>query len=620
MHTLHNKVRTVVGKELMLLQTAKQARADQERLSLELAEIDRLLGRKDEMLKALESLQLKAQAKNKGVYEELLTSLINEIMPGKEDKIVLTSSMKNNRASLDIDVLVDGELENVDEDKGGSISNIVAMGLRFIVLARHPNRRVLLLDEADCHLRVEYIPAFAAVMSQLASRMGIQVLYISHHPANNFMGYGRVHELYRDNGRTHSRVIGEDPTPPEGYEAPESAIRYMRLKNFGPHENLFIELSPGLNVITGQNDLGKSKLIQAIAELTTNSGKERRITHKKPFFEVEVGLEEGMSLLWRYQRKGSKKTLMELHDENGGLIESSDLGSDIPDWLHTYLAMAPVNGENIHFHSQKNPSYLLSNDYSSIERAQMIPMGRESRDVLRMIQLFNARLLSARTSRQRLAKELNKAQNLLATMSLILENQIDPQSMYSSCDELLKAHHDLEEKGSCLKNLERLTAMSALYGTALKSLERHVIAPVNLIATEQMEQTINRYQALAGQHTALAQITSIKKARSEPVLHDLDGMAAAGIKIKSLADAALQLNAIHQIKPASSVDIQDRSSMERSINAIGDLQVKQADIYRAKELAKNELKQVLAKKNELIAEMGGICPTCDKPMGGHDHV
>lgn len=619
MNNLQNKVRSVVGKELLLIQTAKQARADQARLSQELAEIDRLLGRKDDMLKALESLQIKAQAKNKGVYEELLTSLINEVIPGKEDKIVLTSSMRNNRASLDVDILVDGELENVNEDKGGSISNIVAMGLRFIVLARHPNRRVLLLDEADCHLKSEYIPAFAAVMSQLASRMGIQVLYISHHPADNFMGYGRVHELYMDNNKTHCRTIGEEAAHPEDYEAPESAIRYLRLKNFGPHEDLFVELSPGLNVITGQIDLGKSKLIQAIADLTTNNGIERRIKHKKPFFEVELGLEEGMSLVWRYQRKGSKKTSMELFDANGSIIVSSDQGSDVPDWLHTYLAMAPVNGENIHFHSQKDPSYLLSNDYSSIERAQMLPMGRESRDVLRMIQLFNARLQTARSSRQRLEKDLNKAQNLLATMSLILENQIDPQIMYKQCDDMMKSHQDLEKQGNLLADYERLTTTAALYGAALKTLDRHVVAPVTLVASENMEQMINKMEQLTAQQKALNLIKNIAPLKEAPVLNDLDGMVAAGKKIKALTDAASSLARIREIPTVKAVEISDHSAMEKHIHSLNDLKTKQTDIVKAKGQNKKEADMIAKEKADLIEQMGGICPTCDSPLGDHKH-
>src|SRR5690606_26332022 len=181
---------------------------------------------------------------------------------------------------------------------GGSIANIVGMGLRFIVLTRHANRRVLLLDEADCHLKSEYIPAFAAVMHQLTKKLGIQVIYISHHSPSNFIGYGRVHEIYREDSKTQSRILHDEELDEDAEES-MSAFRYIRLRDYGPHENLLTELSPGLNLITGDNDLGKSKIIQAVVNLMNNEGLERRIRHGRPFFSVEIGLEEGMSLLWQ---------------------------------------------------------------------------------------------------------------------------------------------------------------------------------------------------------------------------------------------------------------------------------------------------------------------------------
>lgn len=326
MRSLQQRAMQVVGKHLVLTDNAKHAKSEVARISNEIAEHDRLLERKDEVLKTLNEAQIRAQAKNKGVYEGLLTDLIQEVMPNNYDKVVLTTGIERNKASLDFDIMVDGELENIAEDQGGSICNITAMGARFIVLARHPNRRVLLLDESDCHLREEYIPAFAAVISQMAIKLGIQVLFISHHPASHFVGYGRVIELYREGRTTHSRILSEEGPLPEGYEPPATAFRYVRLQNFGRLQNALIDLSPGLNVITGDNNLGKSKLMQAIAELSTFDAKARRITHKRPFFEVELGLEEGMSLHWRYARSGKNKTTVTLKDANGDNIEFSDDG------------------------------------------------------------------------------------------------------------------------------------------------------------------------------------------------------------------------------------------------------------------------------------------------------
>jgi DNA repair ATPase RecN len=620
MSNLLGRARQLVGKERVMLETARVARLECTRIAGEMAELDRLLSRKEEMQNTLQHLQVAAQGKNKSGFEDLLTSLIHDIIPGKDDRVTFTTGISRNLASLDIDIIVNGNLENIEDDKGGSICNIVAMGLRFVVLSRNPNRRILMFDEADCHLSREYIPAFAAVLNSLAFDLGMQVLYISHHPQSNFEGYGRIIQLYKTNDKIHTRIVGEESAYPEGYEPPESAIRYIRLKNYGPHENTFVELSPALNIICGDVDLGKSKLIQAIAELTENKGIERRIKHHKSSFEVELGLEENMSLTWSYARKGTKRTKYVLKDKNSEPVETSDEGTDIPDWLHRYLAMAPVNGENIHLHSQKDPSYLLnSNKYSSTKRAQMLPLGRGSRDVLTMIQIFNSRVQSATQDRKRLEKELIKTQNLLATMSLILDNPIDLDKTYQICDELTKTIADHDKHFELIGRLEKLELMNTLYAMGIKQLDRLVVAPLTLISDDRMEQSANSIEGLMNKSKVLAKISQIKPAGKAPVLQDLAGIAAAGSRINTLRTSMAHIDRIKDLIPAVKATLSDNTVLETSIESIDALQTRKNNGAKVLDDCLAKMQNIKDEKAALIEEMGGLCPTCEKPLGAHSH-
>ncbi|WP_408601291.1 AAA family ATPase [Pseudomonas sp. PLMAX] len=620
MKDLRQTVRQLVAKEVSLRQKAQSAQDEQARISGDIAEVDRLLSRKDEMLATLHDAQVEAQAKSKGMFEELLSSLVNEVMPHVADKVVFTSTIYQNKPSLDIDIEVDGELENVAEDQGGSIANIIAMGLRFIVLARHPNRRVLLLDEADCHLREEYIPAFAAVMGQLATKMGIQVLYISHHNPSHFMGYARVLELYREGRVTHARILAEESPQPEGYEPPETALRYVRLKHFGRLQNALIELSPGLNVITGDNNLGKSKLLQAITELSVNNAKERRITHKKPSFEVEIGIEEGMSIHWSYKRSGKEKTLIELRNEQGVAVHSSTDGKGgAPDWLNTYLAMSPVNGQNIHYHSQKLPNYLLGDEFTSIERAKMLPLGRESRDVMQMNKLFNADVAAATQDRTRLLRDLNKQDNLVAAMSLILENQIDLIALQEECDRLLSFRQDMVEMKELIDRLEHLKLLEEMYLTGLDTLEREVVIPVELKPTSELAAIIERLECLRATAAALEPVCNIPPAVPEPTLHDLSKITDIGKRLKVLRALEKELSRVDELPEAIPAELKDHSDL---LKAIESLETLKARIARGENLikgAEDELLAIAAEKKAVIDELGGICPTCDQSMGDHSH-
>lgn len=612
-------VRKLGQHEAALQEVARIAQQEMARIAVEMSESERIILRKDEMLKALNRLQIKAQEKNKGLFEGLLTNLVQEVMVGKKDQVVLTSTLKNNRASLDFDILCDGNLENISEDKGGSIANIVAMGLRFIVLARHPNRRILLLDETDCHLKSEYIPAFAAVMRQLAVKMGIQVIYISHHNPANFVGYGRVLELYSEKGKTHSRISHEETDEDKQLET-MSAFRYLRLRDYGPHENLLVELSPGLNIITGDNDLGKSKVIQAIVDLMANNGEERRIRHKRPFFEVEIGLEEGMTLSWKYQRKGSKRTQMTLKNSEGLEIETSDIGTGVPAWLDMYLSTPEVNGENIHFHSQKHPNYLLSStDYTSIKRAELLPLGRESREVHRMIQLFNVRLSDARQNFTRLQRDMLQVKNTLAILAPILDDPMDMDQMEEGLTGIRSMLLQQERLQNAATRIANLQAIASDMSSMMASLSEHKSTALELKCSPTMGPSLINLEQLVERESILADMDKVKRTAEVPELHNLDAIRRIGVELGSLSKLSAMMAALQDLEPMPSVEIKASKPLMDAINAVADGQARyDSNAVQIKRCS--EQKIGLAKnKAELFAKMGGVCPTCDNPLEGHSH-
>lgn len=611
--------RKLEQSEVALREVARVAQQDLARIAIEMAETERLLSRKDEMLGALNLLAMKAGEKNKGLFEDLLTDLIQEVMDGKEDKVVLTSAMKNNRASLDFDILVDGELENIDEDKGGSISNIVAMGLRFIVLARHPNRRVLLLDEADCSLNKKYITAFAAVMRQLAVKMGIQVVYISHHEPEHFIGYGRVIEVSKVSGRTHAKTMHAESDEDRDIES-MSAFRYIRLRDYGPHENLLVELSPGLNIIVGDNDMGKSKIIQAVADLLDNDGNERRIRHKRPFFNVELGLEESMSLHWEYQRKGSKRTKMQLKDIDGKVIESSEQGSGVPAWLDTYLSMPRINGENIHFHSQKRPNYLLSSqDFTSIKRAEMLPLGRESRDVHRMIQLFNAKIAGARQDHALQSKQLNAVKNTLAILSPVLDDPLDLDDLQIGVDGVRGLSSRLTSLVNCSKNLSKLQSLNNQFLTMIEGLSKEAVPEVGLKSTQQMSAVIERLEQCTQHSSALARLTEVQKSPVEPVVRDTLAIATTATRLQKIAALNEMMDKLSGLDQAPEVMVRETAPIKNASDSIERHSLRLNETQLKLVQCGEKSKGLALMKIDLYNKMGGVCPTCDRALEGHTH-
>ena len=144
----------------------------------------------EEVWPVLEGLQEQMHERSLGRFESLLTSLVRDVFPDKEMSVKLSLSIERNQPALRFMMEdKDGNQEDILSGKGGSITNILSLGLKFIVLAQSAKLApVIVLDEADCWLQTDRVPAFASVVNQLSDKLGIQVIMISHHDADMFPG------------------------------------------------------------------------------------------------------------------------------------------------------------------------------------------------------------------------------------------------------------------------------------------------------------------------------------------------------------------------------------------------------------------------------------------------
>ncbi len=125
------------------------------------------------------------------VLDEIETDLshaVREVL-GQDRRVVTRRELKNNKLFIEFEMEQGGEVEDILAGQGGSVCNILSVGLRLVALsqldpARH--RPFLVLDEQDCWLKPELVPGFVRLIAAIADRLGIQVLYISHHGVDLF--------------------------------------------------------------------------------------------------------------------------------------------------------------------------------------------------------------------------------------------------------------------------------------------------------------------------------------------------------------------------------------------------------------------------------------------------
>jgi ABC-type glutathione transport system ATPase component len=147
---------------------------------------------------ALRALSESLFAQLVGVIEEKLTIALQEVL-GQPIELKAEVSYKRSAASVEFYVERAGKKEDIMKGQGGSVANVLSVGLRMFALATlEPNehRGFLVLDEQDCWLRPELVPALVKIVREACDALGFQVLMISHHDPRLFEAYAdRVYRL-----------------------------------------------------------------------------------------------------------------------------------------------------------------------------------------------------------------------------------------------------------------------------------------------------------------------------------------------------------------------------------------------------------------------------------------
>ncbi|NDV18182.1 hypothetical protein GO013_01950 [Pseudodesulfovibrio sp. JC047] len=152
----------------------------------------------------LEALSTALFGKILDEVEANLTHAIREIL-GQDRVVTTVREVKNNRLQIQFQIRNQGkedEIEDIMTGQGGSVCNILSVGLRLIALSQLPeehHRPFLVLDEQDCWLKPALIPKFMRLIEAIADRLSLQLLVISHHPLDLFAASAhRIYELVPD--------------------------------------------------------------------------------------------------------------------------------------------------------------------------------------------------------------------------------------------------------------------------------------------------------------------------------------------------------------------------------------------------------------------------------------
>lgn len=218
-------------------------------------------------------------------------------------------------------------------------------------------------------------------------------------------------------------------------------IKRIELVNFMSHEHTVIEPAPGLTVLIGPNNCGKSAVVAALQILCTNEKSTYVMRHDEKQCSVVIETDDGHSIEWR--RKTSPSYLID-----GRPFDR--IKGDLPPELHQALRLPRVETSakplDIHFGSQKTPIFLL--DASGNVAAQFFATSSDALKLIAMQRRHKEQLAERQREKTRLEAEAKRVNGELALLEPVvgLDQQLEASE---------KAYSELQKAVEHLANARR---------------------------------------------------------------------------------------------------------------------------------------------------------------------
>jgi hypothetical protein len=163
---------------------------------------------------ALEKLGHELFGKLADIIEHQLTFALQEVL-SQPIRLKVKRDFKRGAATMGFHIERDGQAEDILRGQGGSVANILSVGLRIFALSQldpRRHRRFLVLDEQDCWLAPELVPRLVRIVRDAGTALGFQVIMISHHSTASFQPYAdRIYRFIPTGSGVNVELVGGPP-------------------------------------------------------------------------------------------------------------------------------------------------------------------------------------------------------------------------------------------------------------------------------------------------------------------------------------------------------------------------------------------------------------------------
>lgn len=569
-----------------------------------------------EAIAFLDKLQARLHEDTLGDFRDLTTSIIQDVYPG-DNRAEFKLDSRDNVPSLDISLKVNSKDEDIMTMNGGGITNVICTGLRYIALSRTENRNFLALDEPDCWMDVNRVPAFVKVITDVSRVLGTQTLLVSHHPVNLLEVEGvNIIELAPD---ATGKIVASplNPQAPSWENDEQEGIRFIELINVGKHEHTVIPLFPGVNALSAENQGGKSTVMAALRFACYNSrpAGDGLIRHDAPDAVVRIGIERGIIIEARVVAEGSPKVTFKLFvpgEDKPRDSQTGERGKPAPDFVGRALRITKVDGLEIQLGMQKEPIFLLNQGGPAL--AKVLSVGRESGFLTAMRERHR---VWTRRDNDLVAKGEAELMGLNRRISVLEELQgIEPLMQL-----VRKLLDEVESTEKAKLAVSALVVKMQEYEAEIQKMSGKMEVLANLPLAVPVLEPLGPLGRLIDRIAVSEKTANLKVDVTWPVIPTLtdNGLIIdLGRKIGSLEKVVLagEMLPAAQITPP---ELTSTAELVKLASSIGRLTKEEAEMARDLKQLESEIALVTSQQDALTESLGGVCPLCGNLMDAHQH-
>ena len=316
-------------------------------------------------------------------------------------------------------------------------------------------------------------------------------------------------------------------------------ITRITLENYMSHARTVIEPAPGLTVLVGPNNCGKSAVMSALQTICGDHDGDFMVRHGQKSCQVTLETADGHVVTWR-RLKGKVSYVIdgrEVHRVGKG---------NLPDGLHDVLQLAKVQHPNgrdefdVHFGHQKSPIFLIDREGDA---AAFFSTASDAEKLIEVQKRHKEKVTLARRQQRDLTLEVGRLDQMLAALSPL--DQVE-----GLLEQARQQHADLieaEARAGALELLIRETEnrrgvmdSHSRQGNALSTLQ----APPALEDTAAIDERLRKLeQAAARLQSTRGRCESLAGLHDPPELQDTANLLDLGKRLSSVQRAVTKLAA-----------------------------------------------------------------------------